>query len=59
MPDWVRTVTGTSVQLYCSPYKVQFGRSDVMQVVARYTEDRSVDVRHVAVETLSGAAGER
>ena len=34
-------------------------RSDVMQVVARYTEDRSVDVRHVAVETLSGAAGER
>ena len=46
-----KTVTGTSAQLFST--QCAAWRSEMMQVVALYTEDRSVALRHVAVETLS------
>ena len=50
-------MTGTSAQLFSMQCAVW--RFDTILVVARYIEDRSVDVRNVAVETLSCAAGDR
>ena len=47
-------MTGTSTQLFSLQCAVW--RSEMMQVVARYVEDRIVDVRHVAVVTLSCTA---
>ena len=55
LADWWKTVTGTSTQL--SSLQCAVWRSEMVQVVARYIEDRSVDVRHVAVVTLSSTAG--
>ena len=48
-------MTGTSAQLLSLQCAVW--RSDMMQVAARYIEDRRVDVRHVAVVILSCTAG--
>ena len=55
LPDWWKTVTGTCAQLFSIQCAVW--RSEMMQVVARYIEDRSADVRHVAVVTLYCTAG--
>ena len=54
LPDLWKTVIGTSAQLFSRQCAVW--HSEMMQAVARYMEDRSVHVRHAAVETMSCAA---
>ena len=54
LPDLWETVTGTFAQ----PFSMQCAVwcYEVMQVVALYNEDRSVNVRHVTEETMSCTA---